>query len=221
MREKYRLLSLPQAKETICEIGRRMYAKGFVAGNDGNISCRLDSEVICTPTGVSKGFMSPDMMSVVDMDGIQNSGPKVSSEIKMHLCVYENNESVTAAVHAHPPVATSFAVAGIPLDKEILVEAIIMLGTVPVAPFAIPGTDEVQDSVRPYLKKYNAVLLANHGALTWGKDLMEAWFRMECLEHYAEIMMYTGSVIGKANILKPEHVSKLMRLNNNETDRVK
>jgi L-fuculose-phosphate aldolase len=222
MCEKCEYTPLQTAKEMICEIGRRMYTKNFAAGNDGNISCRLSSaEVVCTPTGVSKGFMMPDMMSVVGMDGIQRFGPEVSSEVKMHLRVYRDNESIMAVIHAHPPVATSFAVAGIPLDKAILAEVVTTLGIVPVAPFATPGTDEVQDSIGPYLKDYNAVLLANHGALTWGKSLMEAWFRMERLEHYAKIMMYTSSVIGKANALTSEQIDRLILLNNDETGRIK
>lgn len=201
------------ARKAICEIGRRMYERCYIAANDGNISIRIGKDrFICTPTGVSKGYMTPDMLVVLNSKGeVIEGGLKPSSEIKMHLRVYAENEQVQAVTHAHPPIATSFAVAGIPLDKAITSEAVVMLGIVPVAPYATPSTQEVPDSVAPFCKKYNAVLLANHGALTWGKDITEAWFRMESLEHYAKIMHYTKG-IGKENLLNSEQVKKLIKI---------
>ena len=201
------------AREAICEIGRRMYERGYIAANDGNISIRIGKDrILCTPTGISKGYMTPDMHVVLNSKGEVIEGSfKPSSEIKMHLRVYAENEQVQAVTHAHPPFATSFAVAGIPLDKAITSEAVVMLGIVPVAPYATPSTQEVPDSVAPFCKKYNAVLLANHGALTWGKDITEAWFRMESLEHYAKIMHYTKG-IGKENLLNSEQVKKLIKI---------
>lgn len=203
-----------EAKNLICEIGKRLYNKNFVAANDGNISVKVSpNTIICTPTGVSKGFMTPDMMVKMDLNGRVISGHmKPSSEIKMHLRVYKENPEVNAVVHAHPPVATSFAVAGISLEKPIVPEAVIMLGTVPVAPYATPGTEEVPDSIAPYVKDHNAVLLANHGALTWGKDLIEAYFRMESLEHYALMLMYTNNIINKANELNCSQISDLIKI---------
>ncbi len=205
------------AKKMICEIGKRMYDRSFVAANDGNISVRTGKDtVICTPTGVSKGFMTPDMLVKTNLKGEKIAGTlKVSSEIKMHLRVYHENSAALAITHAHPPVATSFAIAGIQLDKALLPEAVVMLGTVPIAPYATPGTEEVPDSIAPYCKDYNAVLLANHGALTWGSDLTEAFHRMESLEHYATIMMYTSNIIGKTNELSCSQVDRLIEIRNN------
>jgi L-fuculose-phosphate aldolase len=212
MEKKY--ISDIEAKDIICEIGKRMYMKGYVASNDGNISIKCgENEIWVTPTGVSKGFMTPDMMVKLDMDGrIIEGNSKPSSEIKMHLRVYYENSSTMAVVHAHPPVATSFAIAGIALNKPILPEAIVMLGNVPVAPYATPGTQAVPDSIAPYCRDYNAVLLSNHGALTWGSDPMEAYYRLESLEHYSLILMYTSNIIKKANELSIEEISELIEI---------
>lgn len=201
-----------EAKQMILEVGRRMYLKNFVASNDGNISCKVgDNEIWTTPTGVSKGYMTEDMLVKVDLEGnILRGNAKPSSELKMHLRVYKENPEVKGVVHAHPPVATSFAIAGIPLSRAILPEAVVQLGEVPVARYATPGTQEVPDSVAPFCKTHNGVLLANHGALTWGSDPMQAYFRMESLEYYALVMMYTGSIIGQANELSCEQVDRLV-----------
>lgn len=203
-----------EAKKAICEIGKRMYAKGFVAANDGNISVKCSPNTIwATPTGVSKGYMTPDMLVKLDLNGKVIAGKyKPSSEIKMHLRVYRENPEVQAVVHAHPPVATSYAIAGIQLDRAVCPEAVVLLGNVPVAPYATPGTEEVPESVAPYCKDYNAVLLANHGALTWGKNAFEAYFRLESLEHYALMLMYTGNIIKKANELNCGQVSELIEI---------
>ncbi|WP_045514851.1 class II aldolase/adducin family protein [Neobacillus niacini] len=203
-----------EAREMICEIGRRMYNRNYVAANDGNISVKVRPNAIwTTPTGVSKGYMTPDMMVKMDLSGkILSGNLKPSSEVKMHLRVYNENPEVNAVVHAHPPVATSFAIAGICLDKPILPEAIVLLGTVPVAPYALPGTQEVPDSIAPYCKEHNAVLLANHGALTWGRDLVEAYFRMESLEHYATILMHSNHILKKANELNQSQITDLIKI---------
>lgn len=203
-----------EAKKLICEIGVRMYNRNFVAANDGNISVKVSNNSIwCTPTGVSKGFMTPDMLVKMDLNGNVLAGKyKPSSEVKMHLRVYKENPEVNAVVHAHPPVATSFAIAGINLDKAVLPEAVVLLGNVPVAPYATPGSQEVPDSIAPYCKGYNAVLLANHGALTWGSNLIEAYHRMESLEHYATILMYTGKIINQSNELSCNQVDELLKI---------
>lgn len=202
------------ARKAICDIGQRMYDKDFVAANDGNISIKIGKDtIICTPTGVSKGFMTPDMLIKMNMKGEVISGKlKPSSEIKMHLRVYEENDEVMAVTHAHPPIATSFAIAGIELDQPILPEAVVILGTVKIAPYATPGTQEVPDSIAPYVKSDNAVLLANHGALTWGRDITEAYYRLESLEYYAKVMMYTSSIIGKTNLLDCQQVDRLIEI---------
>lgn len=201
-----------EAKELILEVGRRMYNKNFVAANDGNISCKVgENAVWATPTGVSKGYMTEDMLVKVDMDGaVLEGGTKPSSELKMHLRVYRENPGVGSVVHAHPPVATSFAIAGIPLSRAILPEAVVHLGEVPVARYAMPGTQEMPDSIAPFCKTHHALLLANHGALTWGSDPMQAYFRMESLEYYAMVTMYTGNIIGRVHELSGEQVDRLL-----------
>lgn len=184
--EKYARL-----KEDIVEVGRRIYNLGFVAANDGNISVRVgDDEILTTPTGVSKGFMNPDMIIRVDMAGNKLEGElKPSSELKLHLEVYKQRPDVRAVLHAHPPVATAFAVAGIPLDKPVLPEIVISLGRIPIAKYATPSTEELPASVRPYLEDHDAVLLENHGALTVGSNLFNALFKMEQIEHFAKISL--------------------------------
>lgn len=193
--------------EAILNIGRRMYAKNMVVSNDGNISCRVADGIWTTPTGVCKGDMTLDMLVKVDENGNILFGQyKPSSELKMHLRVYQENPTVQAVVHAHPPVATSFAIAGIALDSPILPEAIVHLGTVPVTVYAVPGTQAVADSIAPYCTSHHAVLLANHGALTWGKDLWQAYFRMESLEYYAQVTLNTTYVLKQAHWLTEEEI---------------
>lgn len=193
--------------QLILEIGRRMYQKNMVVSNDGNISVRAVDGIWATPTGVCKGDMTMDMLVKVDAYGNILAGTaKPSSELKMHLRVYAENHEVQAVVHAHPPVATSFAIAGIPLEVPILPEAIINLGVVPVAPYAVPGTQAVADSIALFCCSHNGVLLANHGALTWGKDLWQAYFRMESLEYYATVTMHTGYILKQARLLSTEEI---------------
>lgn len=201
-----------EAKKAILDIGKRMYMRGFVAANDGNISCRVGPNAIwTTPTGVSKGFMTQDMLVKINLDGkVLVGNRKPSSEGKMHLRVYRENGEAMAVTHAHPPVATSFSIAGISLDNPILAEAVVQLGSVPIAPYATPGSQEVPDSIAPYCKTHNGVLLANHGALTWGRDPYEAFYRLESIEHYATILMYTGNIIGRQNPLSCNQVEELL-----------
>ena len=199
-----------EAKAVIVGIGRLMYEKNFVAANDGNISCKVAENAIwITPSGMSKGFLNENMLVKIDMSGkVLEGRAKVSSEYRMHLKVYEQNEEVGAVVHAHPPIATAFAIAGIPLDKPIYAESIAFLGEVPIAPYGRQGTDEIPKNIEPYCNDYKALLLANHGALAWGSDLTEAWYRLESLEHYAMVTMYTKN-LGNANELNAEEVAFL------------
>lgn len=202
------------ARTLICEVGRRLYQRNYVAANDGNISVRLsDGTILATPTNVSKGYMDEDMLVRLDLEGnLLSPGLRPSSEIKMHIRVYKENASVSGIVHAHPPISTSFSIAGIALDQPISPEAVVNLGVIPIAPYATPSTSEVADSIAPYCNTHTAVLLANHGALTWGKDLMEAYFRMESLEHVAHMTMITNFVIGKVNVLSQNQVDRLAQL---------
>lgn len=200
-----------EAKTLLLEAGRRLYERGFVASNDGNMSVLVSAGTLwTTPTGVSKGFMTEDMLVKTDLAGTVLEGTrKPSSELKMHLRVYQENPDLRAAVHAHPPAATSFAIAGLPLDRPILPEAIVQLGTVPVAPYAEPGTQAVPDSIAPFCRDYGGVLLANHGALTWGYDLTQAYYRMETLEYYAQVTINSVFLLGRANELTGEQVERL------------
>lgn len=207
-----------EVKKLIVEVGKRMWLRGFVASNDGNISVKLnDNEILTTPTGVSKGFMSSEMIIKVDKSGKVLSAAsnfRPSSELKMHLEVYKERADVKAVVHAHPPFATSFAVAGIPLDKCVLPEAIMVMGAVPIAPFGLPSTNEVPESIRPFIKNSDAVLLQNHGALTMADDLLTAYYKMETLEHTASIVA-KALQLGNLNVLPENERDRLMNLREN------
>jgi len=186
-------------KIEMCEIGKRVYNRGMVAANDGNFSVKLsENEFLCTPTGVSKGFMTPEYICKVDAEGNvieANEGFKPSSEIKMHMRVYKEREDVKAVVHAHPMYATTFAVCGLPLTEPIMPEAVLSLGTVPLAKYGTPSTMEIPDAVSEYLPYYDAVLLENHGALSYADSLMGAYHKMESLEFYARLL-YQAKMLG-------------------------
>ena len=181
-----------QAKAEILEVGRCLWQRGLVAANDGNLSVRVGENALwVTPTAVSKGSMTEDMLVKLDLDGNVLEGTrKPSSEIKMHLRIYKEDPLLRAVVHAHPPAATAFAAAGIPLDKPVLQESVVQLGMVPVAPFALPGSQDVADSVAPYCKDYRALLLEYHGAVTWGDTMQQAYHRLECLEQTAVVTLH-------------------------------
>ena len=199
----------------IVEIGRRLHAREFVASNDGNISVRLDGDrLLTTPTGVSKGFMTPDMMVTTDLSGRKLTGDREpSSEILMHLAVYEHRPEITAVVHAHPPTATGFAVAGIPLDRAVLAEVVTTLGSIPIADYGTPSTSELADAVRRHIRAHDGVLLANHGALTVANELFAAYYKMETVEHFARISLVARQ-LGRERLLSREEVSRLQDLRN-------
>jgi len=202
-------------RQEIVEVGRRLWQKGFVAANDGNITCRIDDNfVLTTPTGVSKGFMTPDMIVKVDMDGNATEGYlKPSSEIFVHLMIYKERPDVKAVLHAHPPFATAFAVAGISLEHPILPEAILHLDGVPLSPYGTPGTPELVEAIRPYIRNRNAVLLENHGAFTVGDTPLHAYYRMETLEHFAKISLL-ARLLGGERLLTQEEVYRLLQSRN-------
>ncbi|HOJ62711.1 MAG TPA: class II aldolase/adducin family protein, partial [bacterium] len=205
------MINLFEAKNQIVEIGRRMWLKEWVASNDGNISCKTgEDEYVCTPTGVSKGFLEVGDLIVVDGEGRKRSGGPLnpSSEIKMHLFVYHARPDVQAVCHAHPPTATGFAVAGMALDQCVLPEVVAIMGAIPCAPYGLPSTDEIPQGIAPYVKDHNAVLLSNHGALTWGADLMQAYYRMETMEHFAKILLVAVQ-LGRVNLFSREQVQAL------------
>jgi L-fuculose-phosphate aldolase len=204
-----------QLRADIVEIGRRLWMRGFVASNDGNISVRLGPDrLLMTPTNVSKGFMSSEMMVITDMDGTLVSGApgrKPSSEIQMHLVAYRARADVGAVVHAHPPLSTGFAVAGIPLDRAVLAEVVTTLGSIPIADYGTPSTRELSDAVAPHVKSHDGLLLANHGALALGKDLFAAYYKMETIEHFARISLVARQ-LGRENLLSREEVDRLQGL---------
>jgi L-fuculose-phosphate aldolase len=197
----------------IVEIGRRMYARGYTASNDGNISVRLGADrLLMTPKSVCKGFMTPDMMCITDLEGRKLQGDRdPSSEMLMHLEVYRQRPDVQAVVHAHPPTATGFAVAGIPLDRAVLAEVLTTLGSIPIADYATPSTKALPEAVRKYIKAHDGMLLANHGALTVGTDLYGAYYKMETIEHFAKISL-VARLLGGENLLSREEVMRLQEL---------
>jgi L-fuculose-phosphate aldolase len=206
-------MSEAQFRADVVEIGRRLYARGYTASNDGNISVRLDGgRLLMTPKSVCKGFMSADMMCITDLDGRKLAGERdPSSEMQMHLEVYRQRPDVNAVVHAHPPIATGFAVAGIPLDRAVLAEVVTTLGAVPIADYATPSTRELPDAVRKYVKAHDGMLLANHGALTLGHDLYAAYYKMETIEHFAKISL-VARLLGGERLLSREEVIRLQDL---------
>lgn len=207
-------MSEKKAKKAILDIGQRMYVRNFVAANDGNISIRTgENEVWATPTGVSKGFMKKKMLVKVDLEGnVLEGTKKPSSELKMHLRAYQENPELLSVCHAHPPICTCFAIAGIPLDVPVLAEAVITLGDVPVAPYAELGSKEVPEVIAPYCHTHNGVLLANHGAVTWAEDPYSAYYRLESMEYYANILMITGKILKEQNTLTEEQVERLLAM---------
>lgn len=207
-------MTFQEEREAVCRVGKFLYDRGYVAANDGNISVRVgEGRLLITPSGVSKGRMTPDMLLVTDLDGTVIEGNRhPSSEGKMHLEVYRGRPDVNAVVHAHPPVSTAFAVCRRGLETPYLSELVAGLGQVPCTPsFAMLSTEEVPQSVRPYLADHNALLLANHGALAWGGDLWEAFDRLETVEHTAKIVL-NAQLLGGGIPLTEEEVVRLQGL---------
>src|SRR5687768_1088267 len=206
-------MSERELREAIVEVGRRLYARGYTASNDGNISARLDAgRLLMTPKNVCKGFMDPAMMCITDLAGTKLAGDRdPSSEMQMHLEVYRQRPDVNAVVHAHPPIATAFAVAGIPLDRAVLAEVVTTLGSVPIAEYATPSTKALPEAVRKYVKAHDGMLLANHGALTLGADLFSAYYKMETIEHFANIS-FVARMLGGERLLSRDEVMRLQGL---------
>ena len=210
------MASESQARQDICEVGRRLWVRGFVGANDGNISARVgENEVLCTPTGVSKGFLTPDVIVKVDTEGRPvGEGPQVSSEIAMHLAIYRERVDVCGVLHAHPPAATGFAVAHLSLETAFMPEIIVDLAGVPLASYGTPGTAQLADSILPHVRDHDAFLLSNHGAVTVGRDVMAAYYAMERLELTAQIAL-TAHLLGGAKPLDPKEVGRLMEIREN------
>ncbi len=202
-----------QIKQEICEIGRRIYAKGFAAANDGNITVKIgDDRVLCTPTMASKGFLKPDDICTVDMQGNQIAGRKKrTSEILLHLELFREDPTMMAVVHCHPPYATAFSIAGEEIPSCILPEVEIFLGIVPTAVYENPGSQQFADTIRPFIGRANTVVLKNHGTISWGRTLEEAYFRTEILDAYCR-MLYLAKGLGRVERISEEHVRGLLDL---------
>ncbi|MCI9095238.1 MAG: class II aldolase/adducin family protein [Lachnospiraceae bacterium] len=208
-------LSYLALREQICDICHKMWQLGWVAANDGNISAKLeDGSFMATPTGISKSFITPEKLVRIDREGNvleALEGYRPSSEIKMHLRCYEERADVGAVLHAHPPAATGYAVANIPLDEYSMIETVLTLGSIPVTPYGTPSTYEVPDAIAPYLGEHDALLLQNHGALTVGADVVTAYYRMETLELFAKISL-NAHLLGGAKELSGENIDRLISM---------
>ncbi len=205
------LKSEEEHRRDICIVGRWLHAQNFIAATDGNISLRLDSKrVLTSPTGISKGMMSSDDLVITDFAGDKLSGRRnPSSELAMHLLIYRLRPDVNSVCHAHPVTATGYAAAGLPLNKALLSEAVIGLGSVPLAQYGTPGTSELTDSIEPFVQSHDAILMANHGVVTCGADLLTAYYRMETVEHFARVALVT-ELLHKQVLLSREDVDKLL-----------
>ncbi len=211
-------MKINEIKDQICDVCHKMWQLGWVAANDGNVSVKMDDGTYwITPSGVSKSFITPDMLIRVDSDMNKLEGPDnyvPSSEMKMHMRCYTVRSDVRAVVHAHPPTATGYAVANIPLDEYSMIETVIAVGSIPVTPYGTPSTYEVPDAITPYLPNHDVLLLRNHGALTVGCDLITAYYRMETLELYAKISL-TAHLLGGAKEIRRDKIDQLLDLREN------
>jgi L-fuculose-phosphate aldolase len=207
------MANLHQLKLEICDIGRRIYNKGFAAGNDGNISYRLGpNEVLCTPTMVSKGFLKPDDLCIVDMEGKQKSGQrKRTSEILLHLAIMKKRPELKSVVHCHPPYATAFAVAREPIPQCVLPEVEVFLGDVPITKYETPGGQAFADTILPFVEKSNVIILANHGTVSFGETVEKAYWWTEILDAYCRILMLAKD-LGRVNYFTEEKERELLDL---------
>jgi L-fuculose-phosphate aldolase len=198
-------------REEIVRYGRTLHEKGFVAAMDGNLSVRLKQDrILVTPTGLSKGSMRPADLVIVDLEGKQVAGRRhVTSEIGMHLMIYRTRADVNAIVHAHPPTATGFAAAGIALTEPLVCEVVMGLGCIPLARYGTPGTAELAQSLEPYVPKYDAILMSNHGVVAYGDTLEHAYMKMETVEHFAQISLVTH-MLGRQQPLQEREIEKLL-----------
>jgi len=205
-----RMKTEQQLRDDIVQVGRLMFDKGWIAANDGNVTIRVDDgRLLATPTGISKGLMRPEDLIVCDLNGAKLCGAReCTTELAMHLTIYQMRPDVNSVVHAHPPVATGFAAAGRALDMALLPEVVICLGSVPLAEYGLPGTPALTEGMLPYIPKYDAMLMANHGAVTYGDDVFQAFHRMETVEHFARITL-VAELLGGAKVLPRVEVQKL------------
>lgn len=207
------MMNVHKIRQEICEIGDRLYKKGFAAANDGNISYRVsETEVVCTPTGISKGFMKPDDLCMVDMTGKQIGGRrKATSEIKLHLAIMKERPEIKSVVHCHPPYATAFGIAREPVPQCVLPEVEIFLGDVPIAKYDIPGSQDFANTILPFVKKSNVIILANHGTVSYGETVEKAYWATEILDAYCRMLILARS-LGKVNYFTESEAQGLLDL---------
>jgi L-fuculose-phosphate aldolase len=200
-----------QYREEMVHLGRLLHQRGYVAATDGNLTVRLSADhILTTPTGMSKGMMEPGDLVVVDMQGRKVAGQRAAStEIGMHLLIYQLRPDVKGVVHAHPTTATGYAAAGIELDRALISEVVLSLGTVPLARYGTPGTAELAGALEPLVPHHDAILMANHGVVTYGDSLLRAYMKMETVEHFAKIALVTH-LLGKKHPLSEADVEKLV-----------
>jgi len=200
-----------QHRREIVLYGRKLHECGQVAAMDGNLSVRLDDErILATPTSMCKGMMQPSDLVIVDLEGRRLAGHReVSSEIAMHLLIYKRRPDVRGIVHAHPPTATGFAAAGIALNQPLVCEVVIGLGSIPLAKYGTPGTPELSEALEPLIPQYDAILMSNHGVVTYAADLHHAYMKMETVEHFAQIALVTH-LLGRQQPLGSQDLEKLM-----------
>jgi L-fuculose-phosphate aldolase len=199
-----------QSRRDIVQFGQMLHERRFIAACDGNLSVRLDkNRILVTPTGASKGMMKTSDLVIVDTAGRKLKGRReVTTEIGMHILIYRLRPDVGGIVHAHPPTATGFAAAGLALDRPLVCEVVIGLGSIPLAPYGTPGTVELAETLKPLVPQYDAILMANHGVVTYGVELQSAYMKMETVEHFAEITLVTQS-LGRQQPLTSENLKKL------------
>ena len=207
------MLNVHKTKQDICEIGRRIYNKGFAAANDGNITVRIsDTEVLCTPTMHSKGFLKPDDICTMDMKGQQIAGRKKrSSEALLHLEIYKQRPEIKSVVHCHPPYATAFAVAREPIPQCVLPEVEVFLGDIPITKYETPGGQEFADTIIPFVEKSNVIILANHGTVSYGEDVERAYWWTEILDAYCRILILAKG-LGRINYFTEDKERELLAL---------
>ena len=198
-------------RNAIAEIGKLCYSKGFIVGADGNISARMsDGTVLITPAGAMKGFLAPEHMAHVDMQGrVIDNGPKCSTETGIHLVSYHERPEMRAVLHCHPPHAVALTIAGIDLQTPIIPEIIVTIGGIPTAPYGTPGTDELPESIRAIVRCSDTLVMQNHGSVTLGTNLLDAFKKLDMLEHTAKIL-WLAHAVGKVNALPPDAVKRLL-----------
>ncbi len=213
----FRSPEIEKLKKDICDIGRRLWQRAYVDGNGGNISIRVAEDlVLCSPTLVSKGFMKPEDLCLVDMEGNQKAGTKRrTSELLMHLAIYKVQPRARACVHAHPPHATGFAVSGTQPPNAMIPEMEVMCGVVPIAPYLTPGTQEMGEAVAALADQHNTILMANHGVVAWGFNVEDAYFKMEIVEAYCRTVLVTAQLGKDPNFISPRQVKELLQIKKN------